>query len=363
METGDGWLLRVRLPGGVLTAASLGSVAAVARWYGSGIVELTARANLQLRGFAPEVLATAAQVLVGEGLAAADPASDALRSIAASPLTGHDPEAAVDASITVAAIERALLEASIGAVPSKFAVVVDDGGSWPVFLAADVRFDARAGSGWWVTLRGDTTPAGATNDSVFAAVAAARLCSERGGLMDAVVRDCGRHAVARRLGLTPVDDAPASRPDRRAVGVHFHPDPDRANVVAAPFLGRLDAERLSALARRIRELDVATRITPDRSIALCGVRRRDVAELMPTLEAMGLLTDSGAGATMLSACVGSSGCRSAHADTVSEAGRLAASSPLGRTHLSGCAKGCGAPAGVRHLIADETGRFREAGSR
>ena len=41
MLTGDGWLLRIRLPGGVLPPAAMGAVAAVADRYGSGAVELT----------------------------------------------------------------------------------------------------------------------------------------------------------------------------------------------------------------------------------------------------------------------------------------------------------------------------------
>ena len=53
-RTADGWLLRVRRPGGQLTTAQMTALAGVAGTYGSGIVEVTSRANVQLRGLRAE---------------------------------------------------------------------------------------------------------------------------------------------------------------------------------------------------------------------------------------------------------------------------------------------------------------------
>lgn len=57
----DGGICRIRLPGGVLTAAQARTVAQASRTFGNGIVELTNRANLQLRGIG-------AVVPTGQGL-------------------------------------------------------------------------------------------------------------------------------------------------------------------------------------------------------------------------------------------------------------------------------------------------------
>ncbi len=49
-QAADGALVRVRLPGGMITAAQLAALAGASSSYGSGTLELTARGNVQVRG-------------------------------------------------------------------------------------------------------------------------------------------------------------------------------------------------------------------------------------------------------------------------------------------------------------------------
>jgi precorrin-3B synthase len=145
METGDGWLLRVRVPGGALDPAQLLVVATTSERWGRGVVEITARANLQIRGVRAGAVDAAAGALVAGGLALADPTLDARRAVVAAPLTGHDPAEAASATGLVDALVAALVTAPLpGALPPKFGVVVDTGGTIPVrAVPADLLLAAR----------------------------------------------------------------------------------------------------------------------------------------------------------------------------------------------------------------------------
>ena len=55
MQSGDGWLARVKPSAGVLTAAAVRLIADAARRHGNGHIDLTSRANLQVRGLKPSL--------------------------------------------------------------------------------------------------------------------------------------------------------------------------------------------------------------------------------------------------------------------------------------------------------------------
>ncbi len=59
MRTGDGLLVRLRITGGVVTAPLARAIAACARDFGNGLIDLSAPANLQLRGVRDETLPAA----------------------------------------------------------------------------------------------------------------------------------------------------------------------------------------------------------------------------------------------------------------------------------------------------------------
>ncbi|PZQ78627.1 MAG: hypothetical protein DI549_22240, partial [Ancylobacter novellus] len=152
MQTGDGLLARLQSLA-PLTLDQLAGLACLARTLGNGIVEVTARGKLQLRGLGP----TSAARL--------PPAVDALGievpqgfPTEASALAGLDPAERADPR----PLARAIMDAAAPLVPQlapKASVVIDGGGALHLeALKADIGVTAIAVERWLVSLAG--VPAG-----------------------------------------------------------------------------------------------------------------------------------------------------------------------------------------------------------
>ena len=124
----DGGICRVKLPGGLLTSAQARAVAEAARLYGSGVLELTNRSNLQLRGVREECQAPLVQHLLAAGLGPRHPAADDVRNLLLSPAAGRDRSAHLDTP-PLAGRLLALLENTpeLHALSAKFALQLDGG--------------------------------------------------------------------------------------------------------------------------------------------------------------------------------------------------------------------------------------------
>ncbi len=85
-QAADGALARIRLPGGMITAAQLEALAHTATEFADGTLELTARGNLQLRGIRDT--AAVADAVAAAGLLPS-PTHERVRNIVASPLSGR----------------------------------------------------------------------------------------------------------------------------------------------------------------------------------------------------------------------------------------------------------------------------------
>jgi precorrin-3B synthase len=90
MMSGDGLIVRVRAASKPLRSAQLRAIAALASEHGAGVVELTRRANLQLRGLTERALPEVQRVLVDLGLAAPTAELEHRLSLFVHPLAGLD---------------------------------------------------------------------------------------------------------------------------------------------------------------------------------------------------------------------------------------------------------------------------------
>src|ERR1700734_2929086 len=90
MPTGDGLLVRL-LPIGTIPLAAFGALCAAARAHGNGIIEITARGSIQIRGLSAASAPLFAATIAGLNIAAEDGVP-----VQSSALAGLDPDEILD---------------------------------------------------------------------------------------------------------------------------------------------------------------------------------------------------------------------------------------------------------------------------
>ena len=147
MMSGDGLLVRVRVRDATLAPADALALADLSRRYGNGAIDLTRRANLQIRGVSEAQWPALTDALHARGLIGAEEEAGQAVNIQTSPLAGLDPAMAFDPRPLAARIEDGLLaDARFRALPSKFGFAIDGGGGLSLDETdADIRMDAVRG--------------------------------------------------------------------------------------------------------------------------------------------------------------------------------------------------------------------------
>ena len=144
MLSGDGYLVRLRITGGVVSGSTARAIVDCAQRYGNGLLDLSARANLQLRGVQEESLPALVQALQALRLIDESAEAEAVRNVLASPLAGLSPDEAFDIRPYVRALEQRLAsDEALHGLPSKFGFILDDGGDLSLAnIGADICFVA-----------------------------------------------------------------------------------------------------------------------------------------------------------------------------------------------------------------------------
>jgi precorrin-3B synthase len=390
-EAADGWMARVRLPGGMLGSCGLRGLARAAE-LGGGAVELTSRAGVQVRGLAGDAGGPLAELLAGASLLPSL-SHERVRNILAAPLAGRGPAALAPTDELVAALDRELCgEPDLAELPGRFLFAVDDGCRELGGVGADVELRAER-LGFRLRLAGvDTSAVLSAERAPGAAVEAARaflelrLADGAGAWRVGELHE-GAERLAALLGLglrQPV--VPAACTDSGA-GLHEHAlrgdgarSPGRLGahvqrdglfaVAVLPPLARLGAAQLERLAELADALDAGcspapgaapghrVRVAPWRTLYFVDVPAVAVGWLLGELEAVGLVSSNASGWLGLSACAGLGACARAGADVRTAAAeralvRAGAGAPA--EHWSGCERRCGEPAGAIKFVASGVG--------
>jgi ferredoxin-nitrite reductase len=134
----NSFMLRLRLPAGELTSAQLHGIADLASEWGGGYGQITTRANLQLREFAPKHIVKVLVRLQELGLTSRGSGADNIRNITASPNSGFDPDELIDVRPHAKALHHYILNnRDLYGLPRKFNIAFDNGGS--LCAAADTN--------------------------------------------------------------------------------------------------------------------------------------------------------------------------------------------------------------------------------
>lgn len=363
----DGGICRIKLPGGVLAANQAHAIAEAAQRNASGVLELTNRSNLQIRG----VRADAEHDLIGALLAAnlgpSVPDADDVRNLMLSPAAGLDPQQHMDTQPLADEI-LALLQGNpaLHALSAKFAIQLDGGEALCMLEHAhDLWLRALPGEPQQLVfgLAGCPTdrPLGLVSATGAVQLVEAILLTflesaepqqrRMRQLLETIpVEDLLRRAQARlRFALLPAPDnwqrqTPAAT---TPIGIIVQRQTGLTMVAANAPLGRIDAGQLHAVTELAqRHGDGSLRLTPWQGLLIPNVPDSEAGEVLAALRQVGLLTDSAAPLANLIACTGSAGCARGLADAKGDALKLAAClqqhDARPQVHLSGCSRSCAA---------------------
>ncbi|MDF2618393.1 MAG: precorrin-3B synthase [Xanthobacteraceae bacterium] len=339
MQTGDGLLARLQ-PLQPLTFEQLSGLARLARALGNGIVEVTARGKLQLRG-----LTSAGATRLPEAVAALGIVVPQGFPVEASALAGLDPVERFDPRPLAREISDRAAKLVLRLAP-KASVVVDGGGELHLLaLKADIGVTAGRGDNALILLA--NRPAGEVPPHRVPAIVVALLerLAARGpaARMANLLMEHGIEALRAEFALAPVSSV-ESKPPAEPVGLHALNDGTLALGLGLAF-GQVEAEALQALAEAARAAG-ARHVEPasGRALLVVGLSLDASNSLKNNAAGLGSITDPADPRRRIFACAGRPACASARLDTHATAMRIAALAKGRDVHVSGCIKGCAHPA-------------------
>ncbi len=332
MMSGDGLVVRVRPRVARLTADQVLGLCQAALAHGNGTIDLTNRANLQLRGVSEDAHEPLLCDLAALDLLDSAPGIEARRNVLVQPVY-HDGD--LTCRLTLELLDRL---SDLPTLPAKFGFAIDTGSAR---ILADCSADIRLESGpQGLIVRADGA---ATGRIVHETEAVDRLVELAGWFaarqttetrrMARLIRDTALPEHWQGAQPSPVAAEPIA-PGAHGMGA----------VYGAPF-GQIQANALAGLMTSTGAK--ALRVTPWRLFLLeGGAPIPDDAFVFEPDDRL-LTTD---------ACAGAPFCPQAQVETRAVA-RALAPRLTGSLHVSGCAKGCARQSPASVTLVGRNGRF------
>ncbi len=336
MMAGDGLLVRVRPPLGRFTRAQALGLCEAATQYGNGQIDLTNRANLQIRGVREDGWRPLVDTLLDLGLIDPDPIREARANILVAP----DWRAGDDTHRIAEALRARLSD--LPDLPGKIGFAIDAGARPMLHEApADFRIE-RAASGTLI-LRADGRDLGvplAPVTEVDDLIALAHWFVDTGGT---VSKRVARHHA-------PLPDRARGTLPPTAIAAPLSPGAHPLGILLGLPFGRLTATALTDLLYADPPIQ-AIRTTPWH-VLLCETDTPLATQPDPGH----FIVDPSSPILNVDACVGAPACPQATVEARDLARRLAPHI-TGRLHVSGCAKGCARAATADVVLTGRDGRY------
>lgn len=374
MESGDGLLIRPKVIGARIDAAQLGAIARIANTFGNGLIDLTQRAQLQIRGVRSSTLKDALLNLEDSGLLAANAGVERIVNILMPPLAGIDQSAIFDSTHLVSDLSTELSRnITFHELPAKFLFAVVDGGVLPIdFSKADISIHPAAEGRLALCLAGveDAAIIVPRHEIIASTLRLAKAYIELRTINPFEFRRMGR--LIRLAGAAPLIEkaglelsrftASISGEKLGYLGSHTIGEVAYAGVAASS--GRWNSGELAAIARLaiVHGLNEA-RLTPWRAILFPAHDLTSAIQIETRAKTMGLIVDANDPRRSVIACPGAPDCSQSRGETRRHVERLA---PLARhyagsdgvgLHISGCGKGCARQQSTPVTLVLDRGRF------
>jgi precorrin-3B synthase len=371
MQTGDGLLVRLNPITQGLPPKTLIGLCKSAMRHGNGIIEVTARGSVQIRGLTE----TSAQLLA-EGVDALGISVRTGVPVETGPLAGLDPTEIADPTPLAESIREAIATRRLSErLGPKVSVVVDGGGMFCMdSVQADIRLIADDGA-WQLSIAGDAATATflrnvSTEDATAAAISILESIAKLG--REARARDSipltngpsspcrdllpasGEKEIARDVpasSFSPFAGRRSRQGDEGQIAKLGIVDLGKAHALSiALSYGSVTAETLTTLCEAAAAHG-ASEIRPalQRRLIILGLSAQACAALQAESAVLGFITNASDPRRSIAACPGAPACASGQIETREIAERIAEQSgdvldPSVTLHISGCAKGCAHPA-------------------
>ena len=402
----DGYMARLRIPGGAIKSYQLRELAKVSQELASGFADITTRANIQIRVIKPKDAPEVLRRIQSVGLHTRGAGADNVRNITASPTAGIDPFELIDVSPFVAQLAQLIInDRSLYNLPRKFNIAFDGGGIGSVLADTnDIGFKAVQ----IAEVPADHPLHGKVQPGIHFRMMLAGVTGHKRFASDAGVLVPAKDAVKLAIAIVRVFAAHGDRTDRKKARLKFllerwgmekflaevekqfgsrlprdplqadgpssiqlpHPLPAMAHphlgahpqkqkglyyVGASVPVGRMQSKqmiRLAELAELYGSGDL--RLTVWQNVIIPNIPEAHVATVRKALIKIGFPAETSAIRGGLVACTGNSYCKFASADTKGHAVQLASylekklalDQPL-NIHLTGCPNSC-----AQHYIGD-----------